>query len=87
MSADTSPRRPLCRMLLAGALTTMAFSAAQADEPLPDAEFLEYLGSWDESDEEWLLVREDALRNTAKDDERNDAAPEGEESTESNDEQ
>jgi hypothetical protein len=77
-------------MLLAGALTTMAFSAAQAHEPLPDAEFLEfleYLGSWDESDEEWLLVREDALRNTAKDDERNDAAPEGEESTESNDEQ
>jgi hypothetical protein len=74
-------------MLLAGALTTMAFSAGHADEPLPEAEFLEYLGSWDESDEEWLLVREGALRNTAKDDERNDAAPEGEESTESNDEQ
>lgn len=86
MSADTSSRRPLCRMLLAGALSTMAFSAAQADEPLPEAEFLEYLGSWDESDEEWLLVREGTLRNTAID-ERNDAAPEGEESTESSDEQ
>ena len=30
-----------------------------ADDELPDAEFLEYLGSWDASDEEWLIFDDD----------------------------
>ena len=29
--------------------------AEQDAEPVADMEFLEYLGSWDESDDEWLL--------------------------------
>ncbi len=29
---------------------------ALADELLPDEDFLEYLGSWEESDEDWLTV-------------------------------
>ena len=29
-----------------------------ADEELPELEFLEYLGSWEESDEDWLLFDE-----------------------------
>ena len=46
-------------------------------------EFLEYLGSWDASDEEWMLFagEEDAPAP------RTDPAPEGEESVESNDEE
>ena len=49
----------------------------------PDAEFLEYLGLWEESDEEWLIFEETVVADT---DERSDPAPEGEESTETEDE-
>lgn len=57
-----------------------------AEEELPDMEFLEYLGSWEESDEDWLVI--DELTNEARvaEDKRSDPAPAGEESTESNDE-
>ena len=55
--------------------------AADADEP--DMEFLEYLGLWEESDEEWLIIdRQISLES----DKRIDPAPEGEESTEKDDE-
>lgn len=54
-----------------------------ADEELPDLEFLEYLGSWDGTDEDWLLFDEPV---TAEVEERNDPAPKGEESTEKTDE-
>lgn len=85
MSADRGYRDPRT-LLLAGALLGLS-AAAAPDDMLPDAEFLEYLGSWEASDEEWLLVQSAALRETdAGDDERNDPAPEGEESTESIDE-
>ena len=50
-----------------------------AEEETPDIEFLEYLGMWEESDEDWLILDE-----TMADDkeERIDPAPEGEESME-----
>jgi len=54
-----------------------------ADDEVPDAEFLEYLGLWELSDEEWLIFEEVV---TADAEERNDPAPEGEESTEKTDE-
>jgi hypothetical protein len=46
--------------LLAGTLIVAATAGAQDDET-PDLAFLEYLGSWDESDEEWLVVAEEIL--------------------------
>jgi len=54
-----------------------------ADDEIPDAEFLEYLGLWEESDEDWLLFDEPI---TADAEERSDPVPEGEESTEKTDE-
>jgi len=54
-----------------------------ADEEVPDPEFLEYLGLWEESDEDWLIFDEPVTADT---DERSDPAPEGEESTEKTDE-
>jgi len=53
------------------------------DDDIPDAEFLEYLGFWEESDEDWLLFEEPV---TADAEERSDPVPEGEESTEKTDE-
>ncbi len=42
----------LCASIACGGM------AAAADDELPDPEFLEYLGSWEESDEDWLLFDE-----------------------------
>lgn len=53
------------------------------DDEVPDAEFLEYLGSWDESDEDWLVMTEPVAADF---EERSDPVPQGEESTEKNDE-
>ncbi len=53
------------------------------DDEVPDAEFLEYLGSWDESDEDWLVMTEPVAADL---EERSDPVPQGEESTEKNDE-
>jgi len=61
--------------------------AVAADDEQPDVEFLEYLGSWNESDEDWLLFDEAESKAVAADGrERSDPASAGEESTESDDE-
>ncbi len=58
-----------------------------ADDEQPDVEFLEYLGSWEETDEDWLLFAgPDSEAVAAEQKKRNDPAPGGEESTESDDE-
>jgi len=54
-----------------------------ADEELPEIEFIEYLGLWEDSDEDWVLFSEPLK---AENDERSDPAPEGKESTEKDDE-
>lgn len=62
-----------------------------ADNDLPEADFLEYLGSWEESDDEWLLfdIDDEQLAADADkgiNDERIDPALRSEESTENDDE-
>lgn len=54
----------LCRLTIA-AFGSLWIATAPAEEPapgdgedLPDLDFLEYLGSWQGSDEEWLIVSE-----------------------------
>ena len=45
--------------LLPVALGALALgNGASAADGAPESEFLEYLGSWDESDEDWLTVAE-----------------------------
>jgi len=68
---------------LVGAFLLGCSVVIAADEEVPDPEFLEYLGLWEESDEDWLIFDEPV---TAETDERSDPAPEGEESTEKTDE-
>ena len=41
-----------------GVIVSVGTAAAEEPEPLPEEAFLEYLGSWEESDEEWLLYEE-----------------------------
>ncbi len=73
------------RTLLMGALlcASAGVMAETEDEELPDLEFLEFLGIWDEDDYEWLLLDEEEAADT---DERSDPVPEGEESTENENE-
>lgn len=65
--------RSLIRRLLNGLLGVAAISVvisqeARADEEAPDLDFLAYLGSWQESDEEWLAVAEWEGEERVKDD-------------------
>ena len=61
----------------------LAGTVLAADAEEPEMEFLEYLGLWEESDEEWMIIdRQISLES----DERIDPAPNGEESTEKDDE-
>jgi len=78
MSADSTLRAVVCGLVLCSSVAI----GAEEDETL-DVEFLEYLGMWEETDEEWLLLDETM---TADSEERSDPAPEGEESMETDDE-
>lgn len=80
MSADSTIALVVCGLCLGG--------VALADEQqAPEAEFLEYLGMWDESDEDWMVFDTmQAADDTTDDDERSDPVPEGEESAEKKDE-
>ena len=48
-------------------------AALADDEALPDLEFLEYLGSWEESDEEWLLFEDGDDGATVEDERESDS--------------
>lgn len=69
------------------ALLFIAFGAAglalAAEDEEPEMEFLEYLGLWEETDEEWVMVEQQL---SAESEQRSDPVPEGEESMEDDDE-
>ena len=68
-----------------GSLLMACSLAVVADDELPEIEFLEYLGSWEESDEDWTMFM--ASMDTANEtDKRTDPTPEGEASAETDDE-
>lgn len=78
MLVRRTPRTALFWLLASAGSFVLA-----ADLEEPDMEFLEYLGQWEESDEEWVMIdRQISLES----DERTDPAPQGEESTEKDDE-
>ena len=72
------------KAVLLGSLLASCSLVLAADEEIPDADFLEYLALWESSDEDWLIF--DAPVTADVEQERNDPVPEGEESTEKNDE-
>jgi len=71
------------RRALLGSMLMVCSLMVAADEELPEIEFIEYLGLWEDSDEDWLIFSEPLK---AENEERSDPAPEGEESTEKHDE-
>jgi len=80
-----------CSLYACSSIASADALAEASAETLPEIEFLEYLGSWQESDEDWLILNDvQNLRGDIHDQNtdvmRNDPAPEGEESTEKDDE-
>lgn len=71
---------------LAGVLLGICGTVLAADDGSPETDFLEYLGSWEESDEVWLVIDQVAEWVATESEERSDPALEGEESTENDDE-
>lgn len=69
--------------VLLGALLLLGGLVQGADDEMPDEDFLEYLGLWEESDEDWLMFDAPV---TTENEERVDPVPDGEESTEKEDE-
>lgn len=70
-------------MVISTLLLGCSVVLAAEEEVIPDPDFLEYLGMWDESDEDWIIFDEPV---TADREERSDPEPDGEESTEKTDE-
>jgi hypothetical protein len=59
----------LFRALLGLAAMSVVFSpSATADDDAPELDFLAYLGSWQDNDEEWLAVAEWEDANQIKED-------------------
>jgi len=81
--------RHLC-WYLPGLLLGLCGTVLAADDGSPETDFLEYLGFWEESDEVWLVIDQVADQVAelvaTESEERSDPVPDGEESTENDDE-
>jgi hypothetical protein len=88
MATSADKRQPDCVLSVAVLLGLFGCSGlVVADDEQPDMEFLEYLGSWEESDEDWLLFDGQENEPVAADgNKRSGPELEGKESTESEDE-
>jgi len=73
------------RGLLGAIFLGLGSLAVLADEEAPEIEFLEYLGMWDGSDEDWVMFSGSAKAENLEQ-ERSEPAPESEDSTEKSDE-
>ena len=86
MLADNRQADRALRFAILCGLLGCAGLVAADDEEMPDIEFLEYLGSWEESDADWVLFSEIAAEQVASETKRTDPVSKDEESVETDDE-
>lgn len=90
MWAESRHSAHLFRLAMAWILFACGGWVQADEEEAPDLEFLEYLGSWEESDETWLIftaAMDDETETDNKDkEEGSDPAPDGETLAELDDE-
>jgi hypothetical protein len=85
MSADGKTRYTALGLSICWGLLGVAAPAQEAEEP--DLKFLEYLGSWEASDEDWIIFTEvDEIKKESKEERDDDPSPDGEKVAEANDE-
>ncbi len=86
MSADKGQPEAVFKVAILWGLLGCSGVVAADDEVVPEMEFLEYLGSWEESDEDWVLFIDTVTEQVASEDTRTDPAKKEEESVETDDE-
>lgn len=86
LSADGRQAERAFKVAVLWGLLGCAGLVAADDEAMPDIEFLEYLGSWEESDADWVLFSEVETEQLASEAKRTDPASKDEESVETDDE-
>jgi hypothetical protein len=81
MSADRHRARALVGLAALVGMFGMAGAAQADDEEAPDLEFLEYLGSWEASDEDWVIFTASMEEQETSEDKENvqgsDPSPDG----------
>jgi hypothetical protein len=60
------------RGILTGVLLVAGGAVVAADDKLPDEVFLEYLGSWEESDEDWLMFEKESKKEAKQEERKRD---------------
>jgi len=81
MSADGKTGFAALSLSICWGLLGTGGAAMAQEEEQPDLEFLEYLGSWEASDEDWIMLTEDEAEDTgneSKEEGDNDPSPDGE---------
>ena len=79
MSASGKTKNRFARALAVWGLIGVTGIVLADEAEAPDLEFLEYLGSWEESDEDWVaLVADAAVAKESEEQEEADTAPNGE---------
>ena len=86
MLANTAQSGSKLKVALLWGLLGCSSALLAADTELPDVEFIEYLGLWEESDADWMLFSEEVREHVVADETRTEPAPEGDDSAENNDE-
>lgn len=88
MSAKRNPPLGAWPGLMLAGLVGAGHALADENAEQADIEFLEYLGSWENSDEDWLIfVGDREARDEADDEEKEETAPDGEKLAEVKDEE
>ena len=87
MSADRGQAEAVLKVAVLWGLMGCSGMVVAEETDLPDLEFLEYLGSWEESEEDWVLLAEKTDREKESDqDDGKVPAPDGEKLAELEDE-
>ena len=86
MSARNRPAEIALKLFILCGLSGSTGTAIADEAETPDMEFLEYLGSWEATDEDWVLFIEEDIQETAPGDEESDPAPQEEKVAELDDE-
>jgi hypothetical protein len=86
MLAERLQLQATFKVILLWAWLGLSGALLAADTDLPEMDFLEYLGLWEESDEDWVWISEEMNTQVVAEDTRTEETPKGEDSAEKEDE-
>lgn len=75
MSVSNSQAEAALRLALVCGLLGIGGTAVADEADVPDLALLEYLGSWEESDEDWILFSDKEIEKASPDNKGNETDP------------